>query len=116
MKIINKILCNTVHAICATADFIGTVVGSIIKGTVLSALALSSMVAIALLWMSIPVGICRLIFGELDKPITSQSEAAGILIVIAVWVVITKIALDWCDRRRNKTPLDKFFEKLNKKS
>lgn len=116
MKIINKILCNTVHAICATADFIGVVVATVIKWAIFSALGLASMVAAFFLWLSIPCGICRVIFGEFDEPITSQWELFAVFGIFAVWVVITKIAYDRWDRRRNKTPLEKFFEDFNKRA
>ena len=113
MKIINKILCDTVHAICATADFIGVVVGTVIKWTVLSALALSAMVAAFFLWLSVPTALIYAIFG--NGPVT-QTIAFAILGIYAAWVVVSKIAYDRWDRGRNKSPLDKFFEELNKRA
>lgn len=112
MKIINKILGKTVHAICATADFIGVVVGTVIKWTILSALALSAMVAALLLWMSVPYFTCTTLFSE----ITSQWQVFAMFGIFGGWFVITKIALDRWDRGRNKSPLDKFFEELNKQA
>lgn len=113
MKIINKILCNTVHAICATADFIGVVVATVIKWAIFSALGLASMVAVFFLWLSVPTALTYAICG--DGPVT-QTVAFVVLGIYASWTILLKIAYDRWDRRRNKTPLEKFFEDFNKRA
>lgn len=113
MKIINKIVCNTIHAVCATADLIGVVVGTVIKWTIL-ALALSAMVAAFLLWMSVPYFTCVTLFTD----ITSQWHVYAMFGIFGGWFILGKFVLDRLPSRRdtgrNKSPMDKFFEKLDK--
>lgn len=94
MKIINKILCKTTDFVCGLADFIGTVVSSVIKWTILSALALSAMVAALLLWLSVPYFTCTTLFSE----ITSQWQVFAMFGIFAVWAILSKIV---CDRLGN---------------
>lgn len=90
MKILNKILCKTVHAICATADFIGVVVGTVIKWTILSALALSAGVAACLLWLSVPYFTCTALFSEIH----SQWQVFAMFGIVGVWAILSKIVYD----------------------
>lgn len=112
MKTLNKILCKATDFVFGMAEFIGMTVGLIVKWAILSALGLAAMVALAFLWLSVPYFACITLFTE----ITSQWQVFAMLGIFASWVVITKIALDWCDRRRNKAPLEKFFEEFNKRA
>lgn len=96
MKIINKIVCNTTHAVCATADLIGVVVGTVIKWTILSALALSAMVAALLLWLSVPYFTCTALFSEIH----SQWQVFAMFGIFGVWAILSKIVYDRLGNRK----------------
>lgn len=97
MNTLTKILCKTVDAICATADFIGTAVAAVIKWSILSALALSAMVAALLLWLSVPYFTSMTLFSEIN----SQWQVFAVLGIFGAWAILSKIAYDWWDRRRD---------------
>ena len=112
MKTLNKILCKATDFVFGMAEFIGMTVGLIVKYAIIYAFILAAMVAALFLWLSVPYFACTSLFSEIN----SQWQVFAMLGIFASWAVITKIALDWCDRRRNKTPLDKFFEEFNKRA
>ena len=113
MKIINKILCNTVHAICATADFIGVVVGTVIKWAILFAFGIAAVAAALFVWFSVPTAFLYAICG--DGPM-SQTQVFAYLGFFAAWTILLKIAYDRWDRCINNSRLDKFFEEFNKRA
>ena len=96
MNTLNKILCKTIHVICATADFIGVVVETVIKWTILSALALSVTVGAFLLWMSVPYFACIALFHE----ITSLWQLYAMIGIIVGWFILGKFVLDRLPSRK----------------
>jgi len=130
MEIINKTLCKTtnamgrvadfiviavkaiVTAVCRVADLIGAAVAAIIKWVVLSALALFAMVSAGLLWMSVPYFACMTMFGD---DINSIWQVYAMFGIFGAWTILPKIVYDRL-ASRNKSPLDKFFEELNKRA
>lgn len=90
MKTLNKILCKATDFVFGMAEFIGMTVGLIVKWAVLSAIGLATMVALALLWLSVPYFACMTLFTE----ITSQWQVFAIFGIFGVWAILSKIVYD----------------------
>ena len=96
MEKLNNLLRKAVDGSFATADFIGAVVGTIVKWAVLSALYLSAMVAALLLWLSVPYFTSVTLFSEIN----SQWQVFAMFGIFGAWAVITKILYDLLTKRK----------------